>query len=67
MLSLVQHMDILAYFDIAVTFDARRGREHGAVRVLPFTFVTASQRETPAQLSQCKSQLRTDHIPLLYS
>jgi len=35
MLSPVQYMDILAYFDIAVTFDAHLGREHRAVSCHP--------------------------------
>ena len=51
MLFPVQHMDMLAYFDIAVTFDAIMAvgtRQLTGPVIHIFTFVTTSQRETHA-------------------
>ncbi len=57
MLFPVQHMDILAHFNIAVTFDTVAAVARGHARI--FTFVTTFQRETHAQ------QIATSNRPYL--
>jgi hypothetical protein len=57
MLVPVQHVDVLAHFNIAVTIDALVAVGTGVIHT--FTFVTTFQRETHDQPSQCKPQRRS--------